>query len=384
MTRLAFPVLAVVAAGLRLGAMAFEPNSDLGSYEIVGELQADGRNVYANTFLYNYGPAWFILLGWLWQLSELLVGDDGAYRLLIVLVLTTADLSIGYMLLRRFGLGASALFLLNPLSILITGQHNQFDNIAIAIGFAAVLVIGDEREGPVTRRQLAGLAVLSLSIIVKHVLFFLPVWLGMRQRDRQRFLVYSAVPMLIFGASFLPWIIDGWQGIYDNVLSYRSFQNAPLVNILTFGTLGPDALAQLGSLLFFAAMVAVGWLVRGRSSLTMLMAMLVAVVVFAPATANQYLAIPAAAIAAYPNIVFGLFAVAGTVFLVGDPLGLGFDGWVLPFFDRDRVTDDRIYDVLILLLAAGAAWWWLRDRGYFHSWRSSRRLPNGSSTYTRS
>jgi hypothetical protein len=355
-SRLIIFVVAVAGIGLRLGAMLFGNNFDYESYEIVGELQAEGENVYSWTGRYNYGPAWFLLLGNFWRLSQAVVGDAGLFRIQIVLVLIAADLLIAYLLLRRFGPAAGALFLLSPISIIITGFHNQFDNIAIAVGFMAILLIGETTEGKIERRQIAGIALVALSIIFKHILIFLPVWIGMRQRSWRRRLAFAATPLAVFALSFLPWIYDGWWGIYDNVIKYRSFSNAPLVDALTLGLLDAEALATVGFGVFVAGILGIGWWARRADHVTAFLVMLGAVVILAPAMANQFLAIPVAAMAAFPNAFFGLWTVVGTWFLIGDVDGLGFRSLLPPFLDQADV-EKAAYNVPALLIATGGLVW---------------------------
>jgi len=350
--------VALVGVGLRLGAMLFGSNFDYDSYEVVGELQSDGENVYAWTGRYNYGPAWFLLLGQFWRLSQALVGDAGLFRIQVVLILIAADLVIAYLLLRRLGPVAATLMLLSPVSILITGFHNQFDNIAIAVGFAAILLIGNAKEGAIDGRQMTGIALLGLSIIFKHVLFFLPLWMGLRQRTWRRGIAVVMIPWVLFAVSFLPWIYDGWWGIYDNVIKYRSFSNAPLVDALTLGLLDADALGTVGFVVFIAAILVVGWWVRGQDHVTAFLVMLGAMVIFAPAMANQFLTIPVAAVAAFPSALLGIWTLGGTWHLVGDSDGLGFSGILPPFLDRAEMGT-AVHIAPVLVLAAGG-WHWFR------------------------
>ncbi|MBQ6111682.1 MAG: hypothetical protein IJL01_04735, partial [Synergistaceae bacterium] len=55
---------------LRFVLMTLGHNFDFESYCIVGKLAAHGKNIYANTGRYNYGPVWFTLLGILWNIAS--------------------------------------------------------------------------------------------------------------------------------------------------------------------------------------------------------------------------------------------------------------------------------------------------------------------------
>ncbi len=55
---------------LRFVIMTLGHNFDFDSYCIVGELAASGKNIYANTGRYNYGPVWFTLLGIFWKIAS--------------------------------------------------------------------------------------------------------------------------------------------------------------------------------------------------------------------------------------------------------------------------------------------------------------------------
>ena len=51
------------------------------------------------------------------------------------------------------GRTAAYLFFLNPISIIITGDHNQFDNLALLLGLLSTLFIGDDFENALSPKK---------------------------------------------------------------------------------------------------------------------------------------------------------------------------------------------------------------------------------------
>lgn len=348
-TRLAFAAafVAGVAARFMLPRLGF--NFDAVSYRIVADIVTSGGNVYAETPRYNYGPVWFLILGALRWAAGFTAEPTGLFRSGVVAVLTLADLAVAAMLGRRFGARAAILFFLNPVSILITGYHNQFDTLAIAIAFAAVLTAEKaEAEGD-GKRRLAALALLGLSLTVKHIFFVLPLWLAFRAgtwRDRALAL---CVPVGIFLASFLPFAAHGWHGILHNVFLYRSFSNG-----LTTRLVASLGLAVPPSLLLIAGLAVAGWLLRRRPLFEAALVYLVLLVILSPGMANQYLAIPMAAAVVALNPGYALYALAATLIVLSNR-----DGLWLNLFTRAGfrwVDDTRGYDLPVVLLAAGLSW----------------------------
>ena len=96
--------------------------------------------------------------------------------------------------------------------------------------------------------------------------------------------------------SFVPFALsspEAYHGIIKNVFEYRSFNNAPLMqlfyNLINF----PEALRLY---VYIAMMIAVAFVVRKFEFDKILLIYLVAMVAFSSAIANQYLAIPMAAL----------------------------------------------------------------------------------------
>ena len=355
--------IAVAAAiAMRFWMMTFGNNFDFESYQIVAEIRTGGSNVYANTERYNYGPPWFLILGWLWNVATLTPRPVGIFRVEIVALLTAADLALAWILYRRHGVAAGIIMLLAPIGIIISGYHNQFDNVAIVVGIVAVLIMRDQRRGPMGLNEWAGLGLLALSLSLKHVLIVFPLWLAIRQESWWRRSVYLVLPLLLFAASFGPWLSGGgWTGIVDNVFGYRSSGTAPLLSAVLQGSIADEALLTLASVIIVAALGVGAWLTRRIPISEALFAYLLIVVVFAPGMANQYFAIPLAAIAAYPNAILIIWIAVASLYLLGDESGLHLSTVteLLPAVLRKDQTGVDSYQVPTLLLAAGGivAWW---------------------------
>jgi len=187
-------------------------NFDYGSWKIVGEIMTLGKNVYEATERYSYGPFWAIILGIFRYLSLFFFNDWLIFRFLVILFLSLADLLIGYLLLRKISFLAFVWFLTNPISIYTTGFHNQFDNLAIALGLIGLLLIEKNRQ------KINGYLILGLSMITKHIFLFLPLWLLIKARNKRERLL-SFIPWLVFIVSFFPFLTSkkAYFGILDHV-----------------------------------------------------------------------------------------------------------------------------------------------------------------------
>lgn len=274
-------------------------NNDFVSYRIVADIMAQGNNVYDNTTRYNYGPIWFNVV----HLLDWLAGHDASvFRWLLIGLLTATDIGIFYILWHKFGRLAATLFFLNPVSILITGFHNQFDNLAILIALCALLLFGEDFEKPLNRRKYYGLLVLGLSLMTKHLFFLFPLWLAVKQRGLMQKCVILALPPLIFLAGFIPYWSVGHEGIIQNVFEYRSspgFINC-FYDFFLPGLLKSMASPTLWWLFCLGIFAFICQRKGGLESLLLYTAVLVAT---SPAMANQYLVIPIAFVAVELNVL---------------------------------------------------------------------------------
>jgi hypothetical protein len=332
--------LSVCAAGffatlaVRLALLFASPgNYDSESYRIVAAIVERGGDIYAETERYNYSPAW----------GELLRGLDRARAAskldltrAVGLALTAADLATAALLYLlasgRFGPRRSVLvallFFANPVSVLISSFHGQFDNLSILFLLAAILVSRrGERRGPLT------IALLSLSLCLKHVTWFHPLLFAWRRHRRFSFAV-GTLPYVVFLASFLPYW-PSWRNIADHVFRYRGLTGRYGLEalLLLFPAMPLWVLTAVLLLAMLVALVRLAPVEISRASLLLFLVQMI----FLPGFAGQYCVWPVALGALFPSAGYFLYTLVATGFLVREMPGAGaaapwLPGWYGPWW----------------------------------------------------
>ena len=310
--RWGFFVIIALGLDLRMGAATLGHNFDMESWYIVADIMRHGGNVYAETGRYNYGPVWFLVIH---ALDVLAAHRHEVLRYFIAGVLSLADLGIFLVLWRQAGRLAGALFFLNPVSILISGYHCQFDNVAILLGLCSMMLFGDDFQGPLTRRKFLGLLVLGLSLMTKHLFFVFPIWLAVKQKGLWRKIIIVFVPSACFLLAFLPFWAGSQHGIIDNVFHYQSYPGGFFYKFfvpLCIQFCWDSRTVWYGLLLLFA------FICRTRNSFDSLLIYTGVLVAFSPFSTNQYLAIPISLASVFPSVLFFIYTATSTFHLCAD------------------------------------------------------------------
>ncbi len=319
-TLIAFLSVLIIGIVFRLALTARGYNNDLDAYRSVVDLMTQGKSVYTDTNRYNYGPAWCNIL-WLLDMLPWNAPDrTWALHWKVAIFLSGVDCCIAYVLLRWYGLLTAVIFFLNPISIIITGYHSQFDNLAILISILAARLIG-QRNSTTYVQKISGLTLVGVSLIVKHLALFFPIWLFFSLETRRMKVLAVLIPYGLFSLSFVPY----WRslsGIVHHVFLYQSVPNGPF-----WKEIAPGFVANKFALpfLFISAMFIAGLFWRKRDAPEALWLYFVSLVVFSSAIANQYLAIPVSAISVNWNPFYGIYTLFATFFLAGS-----YDGLHLP------------------------------------------------------
>ena len=303
---------------LRLSIAAqFRGNYDSESFRIVADIVLSGQNVYAATTRYNYSPLWAGALAALWAMAR---PSFSVFVLLIGLLQTAADVASALLVVRiarRLGRPgdearrAGLLFFSNPISVLASGAHGQFDGLAILLLLGAILVALDDG---LERRSGRVVALLSASLLVKHITAFHPLLFSRRARRPGLSDAAVATPYLLLGLSFVPFL-GAWRSIWANVGMYgtRGAKPGLLLAIIDIPRYG----APVYVVVFAAAVV---WAIREGRDLELPRAALMlwlAVLTFLPSYGIQYLVWPVAVGALYPSVGFGLYSLAGALYHSG-------------------------------------------------------------------
>jgi hypothetical protein len=246
--------LGALAVVIRLWlAWSFHGNYDQESYEIVRDIVDRGGNVYSETYRYNYSPVWFLLIGVFSRISD---ATGVPFQFVIRATLTAIDVLTALLLFVAAGkLGMSRerallpglIFLTNPVSIAVTGFQGQFDNVAILLVLAAVIV---QLDGPRTRA--AGI-LLTIGVVVKQtvaplVLFVLS---GSIKSPLGRLIAAVGIGV-VFVLTLLPFAFapGAALGILTGVFAYGAFAGytASTTLFVAFGAFRVTLLALTGFL----------------------------------------------------------------------------------------------------------------------------------------
>jgi hypothetical protein len=213
-----------IGVGLRLFlAYTFRGNYDQFSYEIVADIMNRGGNVYAETHRYNYSPLWAHVLSFLFQIAHM---SQLPFHFIIRSFLTLVDVTIGVfvgLICARLGITDArigfSMYLLNPVAILLTGFHGQFENLAMVPLLIATYVYSRQSSAP---HWIWIWLLGALSLIIKHITIF-GVWmLFLYTMTKRRAIILFFISILIFLASFLPSMPEGSSGIIRNVFMYQA------------------------------------------------------------------------------------------------------------------------------------------------------------------
>lgn len=304
---------------LRISVSSLGHNFDLESYVVVASVVDAGENVYNETNRYNYGPVWLHVIGTASRMARIWDDQFGFFKFFLSFTLTIADLGLCLLLRRRAGDGVAILFFLNPVSIVISGFHRQFGNLALLLGLVAADLFDRSALDRLDWRKWLGMVVLGVSLTTKHILFAFPLWLAIKQRRPMHRVAVLLVPVAVFLLSFIPYWSTGSRGIIDNVFLYRSFENAPL----WFGLMPPLISASVPATLgMLVALMTTGLLFRRISAFESVLLYTAVLLVFSPAIANQYLALAMPYVAWFMN-PFGIaYALGATVLLAISADGL--------------------------------------------------------------
>jgi hypothetical protein len=231
-----------------------------------------------------------------------------------------------------------AIYLLNPVAILIVGLHGQFETLAmLPILFATYLYL---RQSTQKARMLIWILG-TLAIIIKHNIIFGVLMLYVfTAKNWRRALIMFLMSFLIFLSCFLVYIPEGRHGILQNVLFYSAKSGYGLQVLFPMWISLP---------IFILFMISLPFAAKYYFNFTQPIGMelsFVALLSSIIGIAEQYFILPIFFGSIFSSSWYWLYTIAATFFLLGSPNNLNIPhipsiwnvvwitstGWLLSFF----------------------------------------------------
>ena len=314
-------MLSLGAAGLagvaaRLWAQTLPGNWDFGQWVNVSTAALNGQDPY-ELFGYNYPPPWLVTL----TAFNAVTTSDDSFRLLIALLLTAADCGIALLLFRRgYGL-AAILFLVSPVVVAISGQHQQVEGITVFLALSAMVMLGtrSSEASRVSFMDWCAVLILGLSLSFKPVFLILPLWLVMRPGPWGPRVFRFIGPLAVFGVIFASaFAFYPPATVIQKVLLHSGANNSPFINAFVPHQLAPWVLEHGGGkVAFLVLLIAAGWFFRRLPPFELALAYSLSAVAFSWAMVNQYLAGPMACVAVFLNVGLLVWLVMSSLYLGG-------------------------------------------------------------------
>tara|TARA_B100000767_G_scaffold249323_1_gene250793 strand:+ start:427 stop:1611 length:1185 start_codon:yes stop_codon:yes gene_type:complete len=336
---------------LRIWVSQFGYNQDFSSWQNNLSLYLQNKSVY-EFGNYIYSPVFLYVLSILDSISIPLLENSSfvknipgsIFRIKIIIFLSFLDFFIFFTLYKKYSLKIGLLFFLNPICIIITGHHNQFNNFGILFGFLAVLLY---QRDSTNFKFVFPLIIMGFSLAAKHILIFFPFWWAFKEKELIKKFFILFIPYSIFILSFWQFLPGDFDYVVNNVLYGWRHSTGPF-----WGMFAPKIMHMYFDLqtLFSLILIGLGFLLVNKSLKESFFLYLMAVVIFSSMMYTQYLVIPVLALAIYWNWKFLIFTILTfLIFLVdGDQLNIHF---LREFLHWDlRSTRISFYPIILILL----------------------------------
>jgi len=336
---------------LRIWVSQFGYNQDFSSWQNNLSLYLQNKSVY-EFGNYIYSPIFLYVLSILDYISIPLLENSSfvknipgsIFRIKIIIFLSFLDFFIFLTLYKKYSLKIGLLFFLNPICIIITGHHNQFNNFGILFGFLAVLLY---QRDSTNFKFVLPLIIMGFSLAAKHILIFFPFWWAFKEKLLIKKFFILFIPYSIFILSFWQFLPGDSDNVLNNVLYGWRHSTGPF-----WGMFAPKIIHMYFDLqtLFGLILIGLGFLLVNKSLKESFFLYLMAVVIFSSMMYTQYLVIPVLALAIYWNWKFLIFTIlTSLIFLVdGDQLNIHF---LREFLHWDlRSTRISFYPIILILL----------------------------------
>lgn len=212
-----FFALLCIGVIVRFWLSSLPYNVDIVNYLIDVEIFHSGNNIYQLQPAYNYSPIWYWVLG-LVDSVRLLLFPSLTFPFVIRVFLSLVDimtLCVLMIVAKKMKISyfmPLILFFLNPVSMIISAKHGQFDNVALLFLLLAWMALQKKRYRFV---WMFG----TVALLVKHIVLFPLMALYWGVWGIKRGSVALIGSLTIFFLSFLPYI-SAWNEIVRHVFLY--------------------------------------------------------------------------------------------------------------------------------------------------------------------
>lgn len=208
-------------------------NFDIGSYSLVARVLSEGRDVYTAAETARRHPYLPLQLYWLFAADRIALILGLPYASIVRLLPALADAAISWWLFaaawqqtsdRVLAWRSGLIYAFNPITLLVTAYHGQFDSIPMLLLLVAWWLYARPVSGKRWLSVCASALVLGLAILNKSwPVLFLPLMLARLPRWPER-VVYAAiagvVPLLGVGVYGL-WIDTDPAKVIATAISYN-------------------------------------------------------------------------------------------------------------------------------------------------------------------
>jgi len=262
-------------------------NFDLQSYRIIGELSLKGINIYPAQakFFHPYLP-FFLYIEALAILLKPIVPSYIFIRL-VNLIFYFATVYLIYLISKK-NLKTVFFYALNPVLILVTLVHGQFDIIPLFFILLTLYLIKRKKEA-------LGLLSFSMAILIKTWPVFLVIIFLKKIKNKKLLLLLPLLP-LIFIIFYIFVFKSSFVSIFSTILGYRSMFNfwgvGKVVSLIFFPSLPqpPIYIQKMFLYLFLLIFFIYSFYLSYKKTLLSIVDLLMFFYVFSPGFSPQYFA----------------------------------------------------------------------------------------------
>ena len=217
-----FISLLILAVAIRLIiSWSWVEVADTANYRRVAETLAQGGQLYRDTAgLYPYPPPWAgVEIGALWLSQH----TEVPFLVWVELLPILADVGIACLIYRTTSalstpsVWLAATYALNPLSIIVTSMHGQFDALMIFFLMLSYYLF------EVKHQHYLAAASLMVAVAAKSIpIIMLPLFLARLSSTRSK-IVFASITMVPVAIMLLPFLVTDSSSVVRELFGYRGF-----------------------------------------------------------------------------------------------------------------------------------------------------------------